>query len=146
MAWWRRMRGRGGGGGGRGGAGHVLTVYEMVCFLCLVHLGGGRLLVIMQRQVLWSSTEPVSRRRGGASASVHRQSVLPCCEQRQVPKAVLGQGGLQAWVQGFYEGFWNNFPYFVGWSRSSHGNPGHHFYEPLVLTYTGPCVHASVKR
>ena len=41
--------------------------------------------MIMQRQVLQSCTDPVPRHRGGASPSVHRQCVLPRCEQRQVP-------------------------------------------------------------
>ena len=47
----------GGGGGGRGGAGQVWTVYEMACFFCLVPLGSGRYLVIIQRQVLQSCAE-----------------------------------------------------------------------------------------
>ena len=38
--------------------GQVWTVDEMA-ILCLVPLGGGRLLVIMQRQVLQSPTDPV---------------------------------------------------------------------------------------
>ena len=48
---------------------------------------------IMQRQVLQSCTDPVPRRRGGASASVHRLSgrctrlrascASLCCAQRQ---------------------------------------------------------------
>ena len=92
MAWCRRMRG----GGGRGGAGQLWTVYEMAFFFwfsawrwasCCDHAA-------TSPAVLFRSNFSTS----GASASVHRQSVLPCCEQRQVPTAVLGQGCLQARV------------------------------------------------
>ena len=72
--------------GGAGGGGVVAAVAaageeQARCGQCMrwrascrVPLGGGRLPVIMQRQVLQSCTDPVPQRRGGTSASVHRQS------------------------------------------------------------------------
>ena len=81
LAWQRRCV-LGGGGGGVVAAVAAAGEGLVRCGQCTrwrascpVPHGGGRLPVILHRQVLHSGTDPL-KRRGGASASVHRQSVL----------------------------------------------------------------------
>ena len=62
------------------------TVYEISCFLFHVQGTSSCDHAATSSAVLYRISD---RRRGGASASVHRQSVLPRCEQRQVPTVAL---------------------------------------------------------
>ena len=86
------MRGRGGGGGGRPGVDRVRDGVLLVprpswmwTFSC-DHAA-------TSSAVLYTISD---RRGGGASASVQRQSVLPRCEQRQLPTVAV----FQPWFRG----------------------------------------------
>ena len=61
--------------------------------------GRGRLPVVMQRQVLQSCTDSVLRRRGGASATVHRQNVSFLVVNRDRYHSCFGWSSSCVWEQ-----------------------------------------------